>query len=421
MDTKDQTTPLNIAIIGAGPAGCLLARLLFESKQQISVTLFESESSPNFRSQGGSLDLHETTGQAALKKAGLFDHFLEHARYDGEALKIADKKLLCYVKMAGSKADGKNGTGRPEIDRPKLRELLFNSLPEGAVHWNKKLARVDQNHVLHFADGTSQGKFDLIVGADGAWSKVRPRVSDAQPYYSGIAGHSWYIPDVQNRAPELHDAVNRGSLFSFSDGKSIMAQQMGDGGINVGTWSVRPENWQSSYDARNPKAVKEAARKDYADWDPKLVAFTQEAEDASIAPRDLFMLPIGHKWNHIAGVTLIGDAAHLSTPFAGEGVNLAFEDSMKLADAIVAAAPASSRTSLDKNIADFEADMFKRATATQQLTYDLLTAMYLTPGAPRNGIESYILRAMESEMGPMTIRLLTPVVYAWFFVFKMIW
>lgn len=105
------------------------------------------------------------------------------------------------------------------------------------------------------------------------------------------------------------------------------------------------------------------------------------------------------------------------TPFAGEGVNLAFEDSMKLADAILSA----SRATLNQNVASFEADMFKRATATQQMTYDMLAAMYLTPGAPRQGIEKYIITAIGSEMGPLMITLLTPVVYAWFFVFKLIW
>lgn len=49
--------PFKIAIIGAGPAGCALARLLQQSDHQIDVTIFESEASPNFRSQGGTLDL----------------------------------------------------------------------------------------------------------------------------------------------------------------------------------------------------------------------------------------------------------------------------------------------------------------------------------------------------------------------------
>ncbi|GIZ40696.1 hypothetical protein CKM354_000402400 [Cercospora kikuchii] len=406
---------INVAIVGSGPAGCMLAHLLLHKDSDISVTIFERESSIDFRSQGGTLDLHEKTGQAALKEAGLFDEFLKYARYDGEAFKIADKNLLCYITQQGSK--GSSTTGRPEIDRPKLRELLFNSLPEGTVRWNKKLVAVSGDHSLSFADGSTASGFDLVVGADGAWSKVRPLLSDAKPYYSGIAGHSLLISNAEQQVPDLHKLVNRGNLFSFSDGKSIMAQQMGDGSINVGTWAVRPSDWQSACNVHDTEEVKKTIRQEYAGWHPDLLALTQAAE-GTVQPRDLYMLPIGHKWKHRAGVTLIGDAAHVMTPFAGEGVNLALQDAMKLAAAIKSS---HSSSNLDGNIEAFERDMFSRATETQQLTYDMMTAMFFTPGAPRQGIERYILRAVRGELGPWITALLTPVVYVWFFIFKLIW
>lgn len=92
---------------------------------------------------------------------------------------------------------------------------------------------------------------------------------------------------------------------------------------------------------------------------------------------------------------------------------------MKLAAAIIASNETSS--DLDTKVLEFEQDMFERATQTQQLTYDMMNAMFFTPGAPREGIERYILRAMSGEMGPLLTTLLTPVVYTWFFVFKLIW
>lgn len=304
-----------IAIVGAGPSGCMLARLLIHRNDNIDVIVFEAEDSLDLRSQGGTLDLHTKSGQRALKEAELYDEFLKYVRFDGEAMSLADKNLLRYLTVNGGSA--KSSTGRPEIDRPKLRKILFESLPEHTVRWRHKLARVDRDEstgefTLYFKDQPPQTGFDLIVGADGAWSKVRPILSTIQPFYSGIAGHAFRIPDAENGAPLEYNLVNRGSLFTWSNGKSIMAQYMGDGSLNIGTWGLKPESWRNDcgYDVHDAKATKEACLEEYADWDPRLVAFTQRAED-HVVPRDLYMLPVGHRWKHIRGATLVGDAAHL--------------------------------------------------------------------------------------------------------------
>lgn len=314
--------PLKIAIVGAGPAGCILARLLQVSNQadNIEVVVFEGEENIDFRSQGGSLDLHTKTGQRALKAAGLFDEFLKYARYDGEASKFADKNLLVYVSQ-GQSQPGKFNNGRPEIDRPKLRQILYESLRPGTVIWSHKLQRVEEGVkelTLHFASGSTASGFDLLVGADGAWSHVRPIVSDARPFYSGIGGHAFNIPDVADKAPELSALVNRGSLFTWSDGKSTMAQQMGDGSVNVSTWRVLPERWQkeADHDVHDSKAVKENCKREYADWDERLVRFTQVAE-GNVTPRDLYMLPIGHRWTHKPGVTFDRRCSSSRHPFCG--------------------------------------------------------------------------------------------------------
>jgi 2-polyprenyl-6-methoxyphenol hydroxylase-like FAD-dependent oxidoreductase len=222
---------LRIAIIGAGPAGCTLGRLLHTAN--IRFTIFEGESSPNTRSQGGTLDLREYAGLAAIKEALLYDEFLKYARYDGEALAITDKHLKKYFVVAGS--DSRLSGARPEIDRRQLRSLLLGFLPEGSVKWGKRLRSVSEDRTLHFDDGDESG-FDLIVGADGTWSKVRALLSDQLPAYSGICGTQFKISDAETRYPDLHKLVNRGSVFSWGDGHSISAQQIGDGSIMVSEW-----------------------------------------------------------------------------------------------------------------------------------------------------------------------------------------
>jgi 2-polyprenyl-6-methoxyphenol hydroxylase-like FAD-dependent oxidoreductase len=120
--------------------------------------------------------------------------------------------------------------------------MLFDSLPLGIVRWKRRLRQVDPNDLsLHFDRGVEKS-IDLIVGSDGAWSKVRPLLSDVRPFYPGVGGYDLFIEDAENKHPEFYNFVNRGSLFSISDHKAIGAQQLGDGSICVRAYCVKDEN-----------------------------------------------------------------------------------------------------------------------------------------------------------------------------------
>lgn len=405
------STSPSIAIIGAGPAGCTLARLLIRAS--IHVTIFEGESSSGIRAQGGSLDLHTDTGLKALEEAGLMVEYEKYARYDGEAINLTDKNLKSFVKLGGTtKATSR---GRPEVDREKLRKILLESLPKDTIQWNCRLRSINREDLsLQFHHGVERG-FDLIVGADGAWSKVRPALTSVQPVYVGVGGYDMYIDDVENRFPDLYTLANRGSIFGYSDGKSITGQQKGDGSFIVYATSARDEHWmkECGYDVNNVVDVKRALKEEYHDWAEALLKLTQVANQKDLTPRSLYMLPIGHRWDHRTGVTLIGDAAHLMTPHAGEGVNTAMHDSLNLANAIIRASKGfkvekPSVKYLDEEVRLFEEEMFARAAPVQRHSYQSTEDMFFTPGAPDSSVARYVRRALSNHW---LVRLLVPL---WF-------
>ena len=85
--------------------------------------------------------------------------------------------------------------------------------------------------------------------------------------------------------------------------------------------------------------------------------------EADIKP--WFMLPVGYRWEHQMGTTLVGDAAHLMTPWAGEGVNLAMWDALDLAHVLAAVPDAADaaawQTALDPKVQEFEETMWARS------------------------------------------------------------
>jgi 2-polyprenyl-6-methoxyphenol hydroxylase-like FAD-dependent oxidoreductase len=168
-----------IAIIGGGPCGLMLARLL--QTASINYVVFERDGSPTsaVRSQGGTLDIHKESGQEALRRASLHDQFKSLARYDATTMTLMDFQGKFRASFGGDD-DG----DRPEIDRQQLRQLLLNSLSTDRIRWGKILDAVYEKEngeardwTLKFRDGSTESGFRLIVGADGAWSKVRSLVS----------------------------------------------------------------------------------------------------------------------------------------------------------------------------------------------------------------------------------------------------
>jgi 2-polyprenyl-6-methoxyphenol hydroxylase-like FAD-dependent oxidoreductase len=357
-----------IAIIGAGPGGLTLATLL--QRNRIPYTVYESESGPDVRNQGGTLDLHRDSGQLALREAGLTEEFRKKSRPEGEALKLVSPtgKVLRDENDSSTPSRPEDFADRPEIDRVVLRDILLNSLEPNNIRWGKKLQHVepgeDSTYDLYFGSSSVEKGFDLVVGADGAWSKVRPLLTDQKPVYSGISMVELWALDAETRHPWLSEYVGAGSCFMFDEGRALFCQRNGNGSIRSYACVRQPETWTTDcgIDWTAPEAARnELADRYFGDCADDLKRVILESRDELI-PRCLYMLPVGITWAPRAGITLLGDAAHLMTPFAGVGVNVAMHDALELAHAVTAwkSSGASDRAGLADALGAYEAGLFER-------------------------------------------------------------
>src|SRR5438270_6951076 len=378
-----------IAIIGAGPGGLTLARIL--QTRSIATTVFELESHPDERAQGGSLDLHQESGQLAVHLAGLDEQFRAIARYEDQGMRLLDKKGQVLLENRQNQETG----NRPEVDRTELRAMLLDSLDTEVVRWGCDLRSVrqanDNTYELLFEDGVTE-TFDLVVGADGAWSRVRLLLSSATPAYTGVTYIQFGLEDVDQKHPVLAQLVGHGSMFALGDNKGLIAQRNGHGYIRVYAALRIPETWVSAsgFDASHPQTACTWLLDQCSDWDQSLLSLIQGYNDR-FEVRSLYMLPIGHTWDFRAGVTLLGDAAHLMSPFGGEGVNLAMLDAADLARAI------SNHQNLDDAVRSYEQTMFPRAqTAARGADQGL--RMAIAPDAATS-VPAFLRQQMSS--GPV--------------------
>jgi 2-polyprenyl-6-methoxyphenol hydroxylase-like FAD-dependent oxidoreductase len=354
-----------IAIIGGGPGGLTLARLLQQSGGHVKV--YERDFNRDVRVQGATLDLHQDSGLRALEEAGLIDEFKANFRPGADRLRIIDKNV--NIVLDDSFAGKDEASLRPEIDRGPLRKILLDSLLPDTVVWDShfvSMSKINGSWKLEFRNGTSF-LADIVIAADGANSKIRPLITPIKSFYAGVTVVEGSVYNSETALPEIHKLLNGGKLFVMGDEKTIIVSSKGDGSLVFYTGSKTDENWVSScgIDFTDREQVQSWFQKEFADWDNIWLGLIVKAT-FPLTLRPQYCMPLDQTWDAQPDLTMLGDAAHLMPPYAGEGVNMAMLDALELSICLTNGQFSDIQTA----IAGYEKQMLVRFAEIGQITLD---------------------------------------------------
>nr|AGU10167.1 FAD binding domain [uncultured organism] len=327
-----------IAIVGGGPGGLMLAKLLQQAGTNVKV--YERDLNEHARVQGSPLDLHEDSGLKAIIAAGLLDAFKQNFLPGADRTKLMNQhgEVLYSDHETSVEEDFSNPDFRPEISRGALRKILLDALLPGTVIWNSHFISMTlqgEGWMLSFKNGDPVYA-DLVLASDGANSKLRSYITGSKPFYSGITMLEGNIYEAGSMAPEMSGWLNGGKIMAFGKGRNILMGQKGNDEIGFYASFQAEEKWDVSngVDFSDKASVLDWFEREYAGWDPVWNELF-EAAALPFVPRPIYCTPFDQNWDALPNLTMIGDAAHVMPPFAGEGANMAMLDALELSEALM--------------------------------------------------------------------------------------
>lgn len=218
-----------------------------------------------------------------------------------------------------------------------LRKLLLESLLPGTVIWNSHFISMDRQGdgwLLNFKNSDS-AYADLVIGADGANSKIRRYITEIPPFYSGITMLEGNVYNAKDAVPQIFELLNGGKIMAFGNSKDILMGQKANGEIGFYASFKADEDWATSgkVDFSDRANVLEWFKAAYPEWSSIWYQLFDKAVVPFI-PRPIYCMPLDQAWESLPDLTIIGDAAHVMPPFAGEGVNMAMLDALELSECL---------------------------------------------------------------------------------------
>ncbi len=348
-----------IAIVGGGPGGLTLARLLQLKGSKVKV--YERDIDEHARVQGSPLDMHEDSGWVAIRKGNLIEEFKTNFLQGADKRIIVNERAEIMFNDHEIKPNQDLGSepNRPEIERGALRKVLLDSLQPETVIWDSNFISMEKKNegwVLYFKNGSCVYA-DLVIAADGANSKIRPYVTKTKAFYTGVTMVEINIDNAAKATPHLYALLNGGKIMAFGNGKNILGGQKGCGGLGFYASFKMGENWaaNSGLNFSDRTQLLSWFKKEYFEWSTIWYELFENAT-MPVIPRPIYCMPLDQTWKALTNLTLLGDAAHVMPPFAGEGANTSMFDALELSECL----SSDKYLTLQEAIAAYEVSMRER-------------------------------------------------------------
>jgi 2-polyprenyl-6-methoxyphenol hydroxylase-like FAD-dependent oxidoreductase len=313
-------------IIGAGIAGPVAA--IFLRKAGIDAAVYEAW--PYAKGAGGGLQI-APNGMRVLAELGLAETMISR----GSIAESFDFYSQSGSRLGSINRNMKARFGQPAVNmcRATLNEIIVDKAwcNNVGLHFEKRLAsiedRADQPVVAHFSDGTS-AEGDFLIGADGVHSAVRTHVTPdgPKPFDTGLIGFGGFVPrsllDGTSVGQRVETTFGQSGFFGYG----FCSPDAQDGAM---WWSTQPSHGvdAATFRAMDQQSLKQHLRDFHAGWHDPIPAIIDAADNIVVTDTlDVAELPT---WSR-KRTLLIGDAAHATSPHAGQGASLALEDSMRL-------------------------------------------------------------------------------------------